>query len=78
MRKSDQWVLLTRVPAIKCDTCGETTFSQEVAERLAEVLAPNSTEQPTGSRWSPEYDIEKLDRVRADGGTPQIRTGTTG
>jgi len=67
MRKADQWVLITNVLATKCDACGETTFSQETAERLADILDPSSSERPTGSRWCPEYDIEKLDIVRASG-----------
>lgn len=78
MRKGDQWVLMTGVPATKCDLCGETTFSQTVAERLAEILAPDSTEKPTGSRWSAEYDVEKLDRAQVSGDTSQIRAATSG
>ena len=77
MRKADQWVLLTGVPAMKCDVCGETTSSQKVAERLAEILAPDSPERPTGSRWSPEYDVEKLDRARAAGGASKIGAATS-
>ena len=78
MRKGDQWVLMTGVPATKCDLCGETTFSQTVADRLAEILAPDSAEQPTGSRWSPEYDVEKLDRAHVSGGTSTIGAVTSG
>ena len=67
MWKADQWVLFTNVPASKCDVCGEITFAQETAERLADIVAPDSTEQPTGFRRCPEYDIEKLDAVRVPG-----------
>jgi len=67
MRKGGQWVLVTNVPASTCDVCGETTFGQEIAERLADIIAPDSTEQPTGFRRCPEYDIEKLDIARASG-----------
>ena len=77
MRKADQWVLLTHVPASRCDACGETTFSQKVAERLADIVAPDSTVTPTGSRWSPEYDMEKLDRARSTGGMPKAGVVTT-
>jgi YgiT-type zinc finger domain-containing protein len=77
MRKADQWVLLTGVPATKCDVCGETTFSQKVAERLAEVLAPDAPERPTGSRWSPEYDLEKLNAAQATDGTSRIGAVTS-
>jgi YgiT-type zinc finger domain-containing protein len=78
MRKGDQWVLFSKVPAIKCDTCGETTFSEDVAERLAGILAPDSTEQSTGSRRSPEYNLEKMDAVRAAASRPKAATGATG
>lgn len=77
MRKVDQWVLLTRVPAMRCDTCGETTFAREVAERLADILTPDSTDRPTGSRSTPEYDFEKLNRVRSNGAAPKLGVGTT-
>ena len=77
MRKADQWVLLTRIPAMKCDVCAETTFSQQVAERLAEILAPDSLERPTGSRRSPEFDLEKLDRMRAAGGASKMGVVTS-
>jgi hypothetical protein len=63
---------------MKCDVCGETTFGQKVAERLADILAPESTEQPTGSRWSPEYDFEKLERSRTDRGIPRIGASASG
>jgi hypothetical protein len=78
MRKAEQWVLFTHVPAIKCETCGETAFSQGVAERLAEILAPDSRDVPTGSRWAPEYDFEKLKRAPLHGETPRVRTSSTG
>lgn len=64
MRRADQWVLFTGVPAMRCDTCGETTFSQGTAARLSDLLAPDAPEQPTGSRVVPEYDVEELDRRR--------------
>jgi YgiT-type zinc finger domain-containing protein len=65
MRRGDRWVLFTRVPAMRCDTCGETTFSQEVAGRLGNILAANSPDRPTGSRTVPEYDLDELDRLRS-------------
>jgi YgiT-type zinc finger domain-containing protein len=78
MRNASQWVLFSQVPAMRCDVCGETTFSQAVAERLAEILASGSTERATGSRWSPEFDLEKLDSARSDGETPRIGATRTG
>ena len=76
MKKADQWVLLTHVPARKCDTCGETTFSQKVAERLADIVALDSTDRPTGSRWSPEYNLDQVGIERPTGEAPRAGTVT--
>src|SRR3954447_6521646 len=65
MKKAGQWVLLKSVPAKKCDSCGDTTFSQEVAKRLSEILAPGSSVVATGSRLYPEYDLRTMDAGRA-------------
>lgn len=76
MHREGRWVLFTGVPALVCDACGETTFEQEVAARLSEVLSPDSDEVPTGARWCPEYNLETLDMWRAAGGRPPTVSGT--
>jgi YgiT-type zinc finger domain-containing protein len=74
MKKAGQWVLLTHVPARKCDTCGETTFSQKVAERLADIVDLSSATEPTGSRWFAEYNLDQLGNERPTGESPKAGT----
>jgi YgiT-type zinc finger domain-containing protein len=61
LQSGDRWVLFKNVPAIKCDMCGETTFSQDVAERLASLLSQNSSDVPTRFVSCPEYDLARLE-----------------
>jgi YgiT-type zinc finger domain-containing protein len=77
MRKAGEWVLLRGVPARRCDVCGETTFAQEVAERLANIVAPDSKERPTGSYQAPVFDLQKLDRAQParQANRPGLRQG---
>ncbi len=83
MQKGDRWVLLKDIPATRCDLCGETTFSQEVTERLSRMLAADTAVIPVDFLTSPVYNyaraLEPLQRVEVGPamqgvGTPPIST----
>ena len=61
MQGSGRWLLFRRVPALKCDVCGETTFSQQVSERLAQIAASTPSLRPTSMVFCPVYELEELD-----------------
>ncbi|MBI2908373.1 MAG: YgiT-type zinc finger protein [Chloroflexi bacterium] len=64
------WVLFRNVPATVCDTCGEKTFSQETAERLATILDPASRETPSKFLRAPVFDLALIDAAQAKGKKP--------
>lgn len=64
MRKDGRWVLLKNVPALKCDVCGETSFSGDVVERIMQILGAGSAVPPTGARYFVEYDYAAPPAVR--------------
>ena len=63
MQKGNRWVLFRNVPAVKCEVCGETTFSQKVAERLAAVLSADSPYVASRLVTCPEYDFAHLGKA---------------
>lgn len=83
MRKDGRWVLVKHVPALQCDVCGETSFSQDVAERLVQMLAKGSTVSPAGYGSFPEYDYAERERPPAPAASTgerktQVMVGSTG
>ena len=79
MRKGEFWVLMRHVPATVCDRCGDVSFTQEVAEKLASLLLPGSKEAPTGAGYYVIYDLNIIDRERDEGVRPLdvVATGPT-
>lgn len=75
MRRGERTVILRNVPALVCDVCGERVFSQDVAERLARFVDPNSREVPTSFEWTPAYDLARADAARARGERPVVTGG---
>jgi len=55
MCRAGKWVLFRNVPATVCNICGERTFSQEVAERLATMLDSGDSEYPTSFDYVPVF-----------------------
>jgi YgiT-type zinc finger domain-containing protein len=75
-RRGDRWVVFVNVPALVCEVCGEQSFSQEIAERLADMLDPNSCERPTSFIYTAVFDLVKIDVARTQGERPLIVSGT--
>ncbi len=74
MRRGDGWIVVSGVPAIKCDLCGETTFSQEVSERLVSLLTADPTAQPVDFVSCPRYEYDASSAATATPGA--TRRGT--
>ena len=64
MQRGSRWVLLRNVPGTKCDTCGEATFSQHVAEQIAAVLSADSSYIPSGFVTCAEYNFARLGKPK--------------
>lgn len=60
LRRGDRWILFRNVPALVCGVCGEKSFSQEVAERLARIIDPANREFPTSYDSVPVYDLVEM------------------
>jgi len=75
IQQDSRWVLTRGVLASRCDMCGETTFSQEVADRLTRIATPDSGESPTELQWFKVYDLRAPTRP-ANGTGPESRTFT--
>lgn len=75
-RRDHRWAFFKNVPALVCDLCGQKTFSQEVAERLAIILRPDSGESPTNFVYAVEFDLAVIDRARFRGERPISVSGT--
>jgi len=48
VKRGGEWALLRNVPALVCDLCGERLFVHKVAELIAQLSSPTSTDRPTG------------------------------
>lgn len=67
MRRGERWVVIRGVPAFKCDLCGETTFSQEVSERLVSLLSGEATGRPSDFVTCPLYEYDQPAATSARG-----------
>ena len=73
MRQGEHWVLFRNVPALVCDLCGDTAFSQETTERLLTALHSHSPESRTREIFVPVYDLQLIDAAVIE--TPAIKWG---
>ena len=53
----EQWVLFRHVPAWVCEDCGDTSFSQETVELLADLADQAHHELATGWEYRPIFDL---------------------
>jgi len=63
MPRGNLWVLVRNVPAVQCDMCGETVFSQDIAERLVLIARAETAEVPTSLQTFPVYDFRATPRL---------------
>ncbi len=51
-----RWIAIRGVPALVCDTCGETTYPNESVVRIQAIVG--GEEAPTDFSWTPQFDFE--------------------
>jgi hypothetical protein len=61
-----------KVPALVCDNCGDTSFSQAIAERLGRLSDESILQVPTGFYTALEFDLETMDKATAEGRRPVV------
>jgi len=72
IQRGDKWSLALKVRALVCDNCGDASFSQETAERLARLRDETTYEVPTGFYNAWVFDLEQMDEDKATGKRPAI------
>ena len=72
MHRGERWVLIRNVPGVVCDTCGDKSFSQEAAERLARLLSRGSSEAPTDLYRAAVFDLEVIEKEENEGRRPAV------
>ena len=51
-----RWIVIRQVPALVCDTCGETTFPETSVGRVQAII--QGSELPVASSWTREYAFD--------------------
>lgn len=52
-KRNERWVLVTNIPGMVCDSCGERTYSQATVDRIEQVVGQ---EAPAELRWVRVFD----------------------
>jgi YgiT-type zinc finger domain-containing protein len=64
-RADGRWVLIEHLPALVCDRCGETLYSEADTARIHAMLL--GQEPPTAFRSMPVFDFEAPAKAKSDG-----------